>query len=219
MPVALSQKEIEEASYSNEDLCLVKNCVKSGNWEQCAIPSYAHVKDELYTYGEPLLRGTRIVVPKVLRDKVVRLAHEGHQGVVKTKYQLQSMVWWPGMDKDVENLCKVCHGGQVSLSCDPPDPVSLGLPPSAPWQDCSADLLGLLTTGESTLVVFDYYSRFLEDAILKSTTSAKIQFVSEEPESFLQAHGVEHHRTTPLWPRAIGEVECQNRSLLKSLNC
>ena len=158
-------------------------------------------------------------MPKVLRDKVVRLAHEGHQGVVKTKYQLRSMVWWPGMDKDVENLCKVCHGGQVSLSCDPPDPVSLGLPPSAPWQDCSADLLGPLTTGESTLVLFDYYSRSLEDAILKSTTSAKIQFVSEESELFLQAHGVEHPRTTPLWPRAIGEVECQNCSLLKSLNC
>ena len=114
------------------------------------------------------------------------------------------------------------------------------LPPSAPWQDCSADLLGPLPTGESILVVVDYYSRFLEVAILKSTTTAKIieaitpmfarfgvpfslrtdngpQFVSEEFESFLQAHGVEHRRTTPLWPQANGEVERQNRSLLKSL--
>ena len=49
--------------------------MKSGNWEQCAIPSYAHVKDELCTSGEFLLCGTRIVVPKVLRDKAVRLAH------------------------------------------------------------------------------------------------------------------------------------------------
>ena len=100
VPVALSPKEIEEASYADEELCVVKNCVKSGNWEQCTIPSYAHVKDELCTYGEFLLRGTRIVVPKVLRDKVVILAHEGHQGVVKTKYRLRSKVWWPGMDKD-----------------------------------------------------------------------------------------------------------------------
>ena len=35
----------------------------SGNWE-CTLPSYAHVKDELSTYGELLLRGTRIVIPK-----------------------------------------------------------------------------------------------------------------------------------------------------------
>ena len=240
VPVALSPKEVEEASYNDEELCLVKNCVKSGNWEQSTIPSYAHVKDKSCTYGKLLLRGTRIVVPKVLRDKVVRLAHEGHQGVVKTKYRLRSKVRWPGMDKDVENLCKVCHGCQVTSSCDPPDPMSRVLPPSAPWQDCSADLLGPLPTGESVLVVVDYYSRFLEVALLKSITSTKIieaithmfarfgvpfslrtdngpQFVSEEFEAFLRAHGVEHRRTTPLWPQANGEVERQNHSLLKSL--
>ena len=36
-------------------------------------------------------------------------------------------------------------------------------------------------------------------------------------ELFLQAHGDEYHRTTPLWPQANGEVERQNRSLLKYL--
>ena len=80
IPVALSPKEIEEVSYGDQELSLVKNCVKSGNWEQCMILSNADVKYELCTYGKLLLRGTRIVVPKVLRDKVVRLAHEGHQG-------------------------------------------------------------------------------------------------------------------------------------------
>jgi len=49
MPVALSPKEIEEVSYGDKELCLVKNCVKSGNWEQCTIPLYAYVKDELCT--------------------------------------------------------------------------------------------------------------------------------------------------------------------------
>ena len=86
----------------------------------------------------------------------------------------------------------------------------------------------------------DYFSRFVEVAILKSNTSTKIieaispmfarfgvpfslrtdngpQFVSEEFELFLQAHGVGHQRTTPLWPQANCEVECQNRSLLKCL--
>ena len=118
--------------------------------------------------------------------------------------------------------------------------MSHGLPPSVPWQDCSANLLGPLRTGESILLVVDYYSRFLEVAILKSTTSPKIidaiismfarfdvlfslrtdngpQFVSKEFKSFLQAHGVELHRTTPLWPQANSEVERQNRSLHKSL--
>ena len=77
-------------------------------------------------------------------------------------------------------------------------------------------------------------------AILKSTTSRKIieaispmfskfgipfflrtdngpQFVSEEFETFLRSHCVEHRRTTPLWPQANGKVERQNRYLLKCL--
>ena len=58
----------------------------------------SHAKDKLCTYGEMLLRVTRIMVSKVLRDKVVRLAHEGHQWVVQTKYRLQSKEWWPGIE-------------------------------------------------------------------------------------------------------------------------
>ena len=104
----------------------------------------------------------------------MRLTHEGHQGIVKTKYRLRRYVWWPGMDKDVEQLCKVCHGCQVTSRYDPPEPMSRVLPPSAPWQDCSVDRLGHLPKGESILVLVDYFSRFVEVVILKSTTSAKI---------------------------------------------
>lgn len=215
-------------------------CVKTGHWDQCILPSYAQVKDELCLYGELLLRGTRIVVPRLLRDRMVRLAHEGHQGIVKTKYRLRSKVWWPRMDKDVEKFCRICHGCQVTSGFDPPEPMSRVFPPSAPWQDCGADLLGPLPTGESILVVVDYYSRFLEVAIMKSTTSSKViealapmfarfgfpfslrtdngpQFVSEEFEAFLRTNGIEHRKTTPLWPQANGEVERQNRSLLKCI--
>ncbi|XP_015763913.1 PREDICTED: uncharacterized protein K02A2.6-like [Acropora digitifera] len=171
IPVALSAREIEEASYNDAELSQVKGCVRTGKWERCTFPSYAHVKDELCIY---LLRGSRIVVPKTLRDKVVRLVPQGHQGIVKTKYRLRSKVWWPGMDKDVEQLYKVCPGCQVNSRYDPPEPMSRVLPPSAPWQDSSADLLGTLPNGESIWVLVDYFSTFEEVYIWKSTTSAKI---------------------------------------------
>ena len=100
--------------------------------------------------------------------------------------------------------------------------------------------LGPLPTGGSILVVVDYFSRFLEVAVLQSTTSAKIieaiypifarfrvpyslrtdngrQFVSEEFETFLQTQDVEHRNTIPLWPQGNREFERQNRSLLKCL--
>ena len=48
VPVALSAKEMERASFDDEELSMVKSCVRSGNWSQCKTAvSYFHVKDEL----------------------------------------------------------------------------------------------------------------------------------------------------------------------------
>ena len=82
MPVALSPREMKEASTCNDaDLSQVKGCVRAGIWERCTVSLNVHIKDdsEMCIFGESLLRGTRIVVPKAFRNKVVRLAHEDHQ--------------------------------------------------------------------------------------------------------------------------------------------
>lgn len=98
-----------------------------------AVVSNLHVKDELCVYGELLLRGTRIVISKILYDRILKIAREGHQGIVKTKARLRSNVWWPKMDSNVEKLCKACHGCQVVGGFGPPEPMSRVLPPTAPW--------------------------------------------------------------------------------------
>ena len=43
------------------------------------------------------------------------------------------------------------------------------------------------------------------------------QFVSQEFEVYLKDNNIEHGASTPLWPQANGEVERQNRSLLKAM--
>nr|XP_039266286.1 uncharacterized protein K02A2.6-like [Styela clava] len=167
---------------------------------------------------------------KILRKRVLELAHEGHQGIVKTKNRLRSKVWWPNIDRDAERKCKVCHGCRVTSSYSPPEPMTRTRPPSGPWIDCCADVLGPLPSGDNILVIVDYYSRFYEIVIVRSTTSKKIiealstifsrygipltlrtdnapQLVSNEFKSFLDEHGVQHKSTTPLWPQANGEVE------------
>ena len=56
------------------------------------------------------LRGTGIVLPKELRSRVLELANEGHPGLLAMKQRLRSELWWPGIDKDAERICKTCHG-------------------------------------------------------------------------------------------------------------
>ena len=138
-PCALTPSEIEKASAADPEINLVKECVRTGDWSACAIPAYLHVKNELCSYGQLLLRGSRIVIPQVLQEHVLKLAHEGHQGIVKTKCRLRSKVWWPKVDADAEKLCKSCHDCQAVSEYSAPEPMARAYPPSGPWQDCTAD--------------------------------------------------------------------------------
>ena len=113
-------------------------------------------------------------------------------------------------------------------------------PPTGPWQDVAIDVLGPLPSGESLPIVVDYYSCFLEVVIMQSTTSQKMtealtpifvhygypftlksdnaaQFELEEFKELLSKNDIEHRKSPPLWSQANGEVERQNRTLLKVL--
>ena len=120
-PCALTPSEIEKASAADPEISLAKECVCTGDWSACNIPAYLHVKNELCSYGQLLLRGSRIVIPRVLREQVLKLAHEGHLGIVKRKCRLRSKVWWPKVDEDAEKLCKSCHGCQAVSEYSAPE--------------------------------------------------------------------------------------------------
>ncbi|RUA05255.1 MAG: hypothetical protein DSY43_04955 [Gammaproteobacteria bacterium] len=91
-PVAMTTQEIEEESAGDPELSQLRQCIATGEWDD--IPSqYKAVRNELSTLGQLVLRGTRLVMPAKLRNRVLKLAHEGHQGVVKTKQRLCSKVW------------------------------------------------------------------------------------------------------------------------------
>jgi len=121
-----------------------------------------------------------------------------------------------------------------------PEPLEPTPLPYGPWQDISIDFLGPLDSGHYVLVVVDYYSRYYEVEITKDTTSKKVidslermftthglpksltsdnaaQFKSEEFKEFLKQNGIWHRLATPLYPAANGEVERQNRSLMKRI--
>ena len=48
---------------------------------------FKQVKDKLTVSDKSvvILRNSRLIIPTVLREKVISIAHAGHQGLVKTK--------------------------------------------------------------------------------------------------------------------------------------
>ena len=240
VPVAMTAAEIEAESEKDQEITNLRVCIRSSDWGRCKYPKYVFAKDELCEFNNTVLRGTRIVVPYKLRQRVIQLAHEGHQGIVKTKHRLRTKVWWPSMEKDAEKFCRLCRECQRVGLPDPPEEMRRTELPKGPWQDLAADLMGPLPNGEYVLVIVDYFSRYFEVNFIRRVTSTVIvrclekmftthglpysiktdngrQFVSEELETFLEEHGIEHRTSTPYWPQANGEVERQNRTLLKTL--
>ena len=94
--------------------------------------------------------------------------------MVKVKCRQRSKVRWPKVDADAEKLCNSGHGCQAVSEYSAPEPMAQANPPSGPWQNCAADILGPLPSGENLLVIVDYYGRYFEVVILRSTTSKKV---------------------------------------------
>ena len=107
-PSALSTKEIERASENDHELQEIRNCLLNGGWHQLDMKLYSAVQSELSAIGKLVLRGTRIIIPKVLCNRILDLVHEGHKEVVNMKQIQRSKVWWPGISNNVEKFCKSC---------------------------------------------------------------------------------------------------------------
>ena len=72
------------------------------------------------------------------------------------------------------------------------------------------------TTSETIFKCLDkQFSRFGVLSTLRTNKTPNL--VSAEMEEYSNEMGIEHRLTAPLWPRANGEVERQNRSLLKAM--
>ncbi len=100
----------------------------------------------------------------------VKVSHEGHLGLVKTKQLLCEKVWYLGIDKLAKNAVDACILCQANRSHGPPEPLCVTTLPPQPWHTVNIDFCGPFPGGAYLLVVIDAYSRFPEVEIVSSTS-------------------------------------------------
>lgn len=238
-PIAVSFEELKLAVQADEEINLVKKGVLKGDWDN-KVNNYKIFDSELWLHEDILLRGNKIVIPSKLRTRVLAAAHEGHPGIVSMKQRLRTKVWWPKIDRDAEVTVKNCKGCTLVAGPSLPAPMKRRELPSQAWIDVAIDFLGPLPSGHYLFIIINYFSRYKEIKIMKSITSRETiivlkeifsrlgipisvtadngrQFVSEEFKSFCSELGIKLYNTIPYWPQQNGEVERQNRDILKRL--
>eukprot|EP00731_Ephydatia_muelleri_P005077 Em0002g1253a len=88
---------------------------------------YEQHKHELSVEDGCALWGSRVVVPPAGREAVVRLLHEGHPGISRMKALARGVVWWLGLDSQLESKVKECVACQSSRKSPPKAPLH-------PWE-------------------------------------------------------------------------------------
>ena len=203
------------------------------------IKNYIRIKEELCcTVDGLILRGTRILIPNKLQNRVIDIAHEGHLGIVKTKQLLREKVWFTGLDKLVEDKIRNCIQCQACTPDHSKPEVHMSELPESPWMKLSMDFKGPLHDGSYAVVLLDDYSRYpivdftmslkakdvipiLDKMLSEFGTPEEIRtdngapFNSQDFQNFMIEMGINHRKITPLHPQANGEVEKFMSSIAK----
>ena len=174
-----------------------------------------------------LLRCSRIIILSSLHLDILDALHEGHQGITKCRSRVQQSVGWPGLSTQIAELVQNCrHCSQYTKNH--PEPLEPTKFPDSPWSKVASDLFEYKQN--SSLLVVDYYSRFIEIAKLEETTASCVinhlksifarygipqclmsdngpQYSNREFSNFARCYGFLHVTSSPGHPSANGEAE------------
>ena len=110
----------------------------------------------------------------MLRKIAVQSAHVGYLGIEKTKGLLRSKVYFPELDKLVEELIKHCIQCQSVTKPKTKPPLQIQLLQKNVWQKAHMDCLGLFPNGSYILVMIDQRSKYSQTDFTSSTCCNKL---------------------------------------------
>ena len=91
--------------------------IQNGKWSrETDLEPCSRIKDELSILGGAILRRNRIVVPQSLRKQILSLAHETHQGIVKTKQFLRTrfvLAWYGRCNRENDQKLSSMRGESI----------------------------------------------------------------------------------------------------------
>ena len=199
---------------------------------------YSNICHELSCHLNCLMWGNRTIIPEKHRDKVLQDLHEGHFGIVKMKSIARSNVWWPKIDKDVEDLYHSSRGCQKHSNMLKSAPVHLWDCTKDPWERLHRDF-AVSFINPLFLIIVDVHCKWLEIFPMTTTTSntnekfsilfsqlglPKVivsdngpQFVSDEFRLFVAQNGIKHITSAPYHLRTNGQAERLNQVFQKAM--
>ena len=100
---------------------------------------YHRKKDELTIHDGCLLWGKHVIIPQKLHSRLLEELHVGHVGVCRMKALARSFIWWPGLDKTIEETAAQCEPCKVTVAMPKSVVHHPWQLPNAPWERVHVD--------------------------------------------------------------------------------
>uniref|UniRef100_A0A2A4K615 RNA-directed DNA polymerase n=1 Tax=Heliothis virescens TaxID=7102 RepID=A0A2A4K615_HELVI len=226
--------KLSQQTNKDESLQLLKKYYYEGwpnskNKVSQLVKPYWNVQAEIHVVKDLLFKGSKLIVPQSMYKEMLDKIHEGHQGVNKCLKLARESLYWPNMSVDIKNLVEQCLICAKFKPCNQKEPLQNFEVSKYPWQQVGIDLMYF--DNLSYLIVTDYYSKFIEIALLNKNTTAKnvithlksifarhgipLSLVSDggppfqslEFKNFLHEWDIEHITTSPYHAQSNGQAE------------
>ncbi|XP_003245258.1 uncharacterized protein K02A2.6-like isoform X2 [Acyrthosiphon pisum] len=176
-----------------------------------------------------ILFGTRIRIPKMLQNYILEYIHIEHVGTIKMiALALSYCVYWPSIDKDIENLVRNCLPCIEIRLAPNKEILHNWVAPKEPWERIHIDYAGPFMDNLFLLVVDEYSlwpEVFISNSSSASSTIEKLKllfssfgqprvlvsdnvssFMGEEFQTFLKSFGIKHCTGVPYNSKSYDNV-------------
>jgi hypothetical protein len=143
-------------------LARVLEFVRNG-WPEKVEPEFKPFssRKEMSVLKGYLLWGSRVVVPSAGREAILAELYVGHPGMSEMKSLARMYVWWPGLEKSIEDAVEACHDCQENQANPPGIPLQPSSWPSQPWSRIHIDYVGPFL-GRIFWIIIDACSKWIE---------------------------------------------------------
>ena len=175
-----SLQQLRMATQADDELAILKHSIMQG-WPKTIkqvppeLQPYWTFREELTIEDGLILKGTRIVIQSKQCQAILKQLHEGHLGLNKCKLRAKDIVYWPGLNTELEDLvlnCELCIKYSTA-KCKLKPSLALGQEvPLCPWTKLVTNIFHF--KGASYLLIVDYTSCYPVVCKLTSMTGQHI---------------------------------------------
>jgi len=193
------------------------------------VEDFKRISSSLSVSHGCLLYGARVVIPLSLQRQVLQILHLGHFGIQRMKHLARTSVYWPRIDRDIQETCQQCTSCAEHQNKPEKAPNHPWMMPEKPWSRLHIDH-AIDFMGTNWLVMVDAYTKYpcihpTTSISTKATTDLLEQdfahfgyphtivsdngasFTSEEFQQWCKERGITHLTGAPYHPATNGAAE------------